>query len=633
MDNINNDSAFVNDDSVYKKSINPTPKPEIDIGVDTKGVIYDNIIAAGKANSIDLSAINSFLQVADNRNQIYDLLDTMAQDSLISAVLKCYAEDATEPNDQGHIVWVESSDAAAGKYVQFLLDTMNVDKHIFSWAHSLCKYGDVYLRLYHQSEYDDALFANKNVKNDYNEDNSDKSILNEDINIKAFSKNDKYKHYLELYRNPADIFELTKFGKTYAYIKAPTNPNQTSGDMGIISNTLLNQYKFNKRDIDIYGATDFVHGCLENNSSRTTETVDIFIDNDEPGKDSSTLSYTVKRGQSLLYDSFKIWRQLQLLEASVLLNRMTKSSVIRMINVEVGDMPKEQVPITLDHIKQLIEQKAALNTDNSMSEYTNPGPIENTVYIPTRGGVGGISIASIGGDVDVKGLADLDYFKRRLFGSLEVPQQYFGETEDAAGFSGGESLARISARYAKSVKKIQNVLIQMLTDAVNIMLIDKGQKKYINKFTIRMQPPTTIEEIERRDNKQQNIGVISDIMNTLGDIQDPSIKLKITKSLLSSSISNTEVIDLIQEEIDKLEQQPQMPVENDNEEISDNEPMNLGNDLNDMANELGAEEETNIPNEQEIEIPNETPESNIENETVLPMPSELGQDFTDNENF
>ena len=33
-----------------------------------------------------------------------------------------------------------------------------------------------------------------------------------------------------------------------------------------------------------------------------------------------------------------------------------------------------------------------------------------------------------------------------------------------------------------------------------------------------MQPPTTIEEIERRDNKRENIGIIGDVMNQLGDI-------------------------------------------------------------------------------------------------------------------
>ena len=75
-------------------------------------------------------------------------------------------------------------------------------------------------------------------------------------------------------------------------------------------------------------------------------------DNNEEGKD---LSYTVKRGQSLLYNTFKTWRELQLLENSVLLNRVTKSSIVRLISVEVGDMPKEMIAAHLQGIKSLIE--------------------------------------------------------------------------------------------------------------------------------------------------------------------------------------------------------------------------------------------------------------------------------------
>ena len=41
----------------------------------------------------------------------------------------------------------------------------------------------------------------------------------------------------------------------------------------------------------------------------------------------------------------------------MLLNRVTKSSITRLINVEVGDMPKEQIGPHLQGIKQLIEQK------------------------------------------------------------------------------------------------------------------------------------------------------------------------------------------------------------------------------------------------------------------------------------
>lgn len=623
-----NNTAFVNDDSIYNREINPTPKPETEIGIDTKETVFDNIIQAGTASVIDVGQIQAFTQVANTRNEIYNAIDTMSQDPLIASVLESYASDCVEPNDEGRIIWAESSDPEIAKYIQFILDTINVDKYAYTWAYNLIKYGDLYLRLFHESDFKDELFESK-----------ESNVLNEDINIIAYGKKDKFVHYIEMHKNPAEIFELTKHSKSYAYIKAPINNmsiNSNNGDP-YLNNTLLNQYKFNKNDVDIFDAKQFVHATLVDNSSREAETVDLFIPPEDENGETKNYSYTVKRGQPLFYDTFKIWRQLQLLEASVLLNRITKSSITRVVNVQVGDMPKEQVTITLNNIKRLIEQKAALNDGVGMSEYSNPGPIENTIYIPVRGEQGNISISTLGGDVDVKGLADLDYFKRRLFGSLGVPQQYFGETEDAAGFSGGESLARISARYAKRIKRIQNALVQIITDAVNIMLLDKGFNSRVNKFVLKMQPPTTIEEIERRDNRRENIGIIGDIMNQLGDIENNIIKLKIVKSLLSNTVTNTEVIDLIDEAIEQLENDMITETEPEAEgddmgDISDDEPMDFGGSSGSFSGDLNmdsgsaSEEETS---ETEISDTEET----SSDEAILPTPNELGQDFTNNDEF
>lgn len=55
-----------------------------------------------------------------------------------------------------------------------------------------------------------------------------------------------------------------------------------------------------------------------------------------------------------------------LLENSLLLNRITKSSIVRIIGVEVGDMPKEEIGPKLRSIKQLIEQKSVLNSGVSL---------------------------------------------------------------------------------------------------------------------------------------------------------------------------------------------------------------------------------------------------------------------------
>ena len=503
------------DPSLFDKKVTPVSVPQHEIGIDLDNHVLDNIVETMETSQFDVNALNSFTQVSRSRNEIYDTLDEMGDDSIIAAVLETYAEDATETNDAGAIVWAESNDSNALKFVTYLLNALNVDKNVYKWTYSLCKYGDVYLRLYRESEYDDLLFDNKNQK---------KKNLNEDVKIMAYSKHDNYVHYLEQAPNPAQVFELTRFGKTAAYIKTdvPSMRKDNSSYTNGIS-MLSNKYSFNKNDVELYPPTEFVHGCLEDNSSRTPEEVELFVGDDK------SISYNVKRGQSLLYSTYKIWRQLMLLENSVLLNRVTQSSIVRVIGVEVGDMPKENVQPHLMNVKQLIEQKASLDVGRSMSEYSNPGPIVNNVYVPTRNQQGVITTQQIGGDVKIGDLADLDYYQDKFFGNLRVPKQYFGVTDDGAGFSGGQSLSIISSRYAKMIKRIQNTIIQMLTDAINLILIDTGNDAYINNFTLKMQAPTTQEEVDRRDNLSSKVGLVRDIMDTLGDIETPTTKLKILK--------------------------------------------------------------------------------------------------------
>ena len=616
-------SIFQDDEEIYGKKITPRPAPKKNIGIDVEGNFFDNIAEAGISSKLDIAKIESFTQVSQNRDTTMKLIDTMSEDPTIAAALEIYSEDVTESNDKGQIVWCESPDAHIASFVTYLLDTMNVDKNIYSWVYSLCKYGDLYLRLYRNSETEDKLF-NSNDKNDrttLNENidasSKDKSTLNEDVILQGFAKNDNYSHYVEMVPNPAEMFELTRYGKTSGFIKANVNTDTKINDM---YNTYY-KYSFKRQDVEVYDATNFVHACLQDSISRIPEEVDIFLDDyDKVKNPTSKMTYKVRKGQSLLYNTFKIWRELMFLENSMLLNRITKSSITRIIGVEVGDMAKEAVGPHLMKIKSLIEQKSALNTDTSLEEYTSPGPVENNVYVPTRNGIGSLSTQQIGGDVNVNGLADVDYFKNRFYSALKIPKQFLGDTDDATGFNGGSSLSIVSSRYAKTVKRIQNSMIQCLTDAVNLMLLDKGLDSYINKFQLKMQPPTTQEEVDRQTNASNRVNIITDVMSVIENagIESNEAKLKILKSMITSVINDAEVISVIEEEIANLEETAE-------EEVSDEFE---GENGTGMTNNVGMP--TGGPPDMDMgpesEEPSEEPEGGEGSgeDMILPMPSELG---------
>ena len=610
------DSVYLTDDSIYGnkiKKVTPEGK-ESDVGI--SDVMYDNIIQSGINSTIDLSGINSLSQQATTRNEMYNIYDTMCEDGQISAVIKTYAEDATQRNAEGNIVWATSNDSNIAYLINYYIDSLNIDKNIYKWAYSLCKYGDLYIRLYRESEYDDAIFGKKNRN------------LTEDVKIKAFKKNDKYAHYVEMVTNPAEMFELTKFGKTVGFIKSPVD--------GVIVRSQNNidfmnyAYKFKRNDITIYPPTEFVHAAIEDNVSRYEESVNIFLNDSDYDNDNNAYSYTVKRGQSLLSNVYKTWRELQLLEASVLLNRVTKSSIVRLINVEVGDMPKENVAKTLMGIKQMIEQKAAINKGSGMSEYTNPGPIENNVYVPTHDGVGAISTTQIGGDVDVKSLADLEWYLNKLYGSLQVPKNFFSQNDDAAGFNGGQSLTIISSRYAKTVKHVQNILTQLLKDIFNLILLDKGLDSYINNFEVHIQPPVTQEDIDRMENQSTKVQLSRDIMDMLSDIEDAPARLKILKSLMKNIVTDPDIIKELDEQIELAiaEKEPvEEPQQNNTDSDDDSEIFSL-KDEDESSITDDSEDTEKSDDDMYTDINTDEGDTSEKSyDTILPSPDQLGIDL------
>ena len=312
--------------------------------------------------------------------------------------------------------------------------------------------------------------------------------------------------------------------------------------------------------------------------------------------------------------------------------------------MEVGDMSQNQVMNVTSRVKSLLEQKSALEVGSKMSEYVNPGPVENIVILPTRNGKGAINMLQIGGDYDPKTLTDLDHFINKLAGGLKIPKPLLGFTDDNTGFNGGTSLTILSSDYGKAIKKMQKVLIQMVTDAINLLLIDKGKQSMINNFKIKMQTPVTQEEIDLKSDLSNSLRNVSDIMNTLNDIDDNILKTKALKVLLSETLANQDITNILEEYINEQEEkenkEEEEPETNEEEGLgglggeegfSEPTPEDMG--FNPMEGAPSVQEEPSEVNEEETPEETETaeqPEPQEEESNDLPSPSDLGIDLTVN---
>lgn len=612
----------------------------IKIGKDLDKTLVDNVVNASASSQLNMAELENFTTMSSSRDQMYSLIDMMMQDSSVSSIIRTYAEDVCEVADNGHIMWCESQDPNISKFINYLLNVLNVDKHIFSWTYSLLTYGDVYLRLFRESDYKDLFFK----KNNQNKATSSKqslqeSLFNEDINVNIHEASDPYSLYLEAVPDPSTMFELTKFGQTYGFIETPNTVTTNNLFTNIVNNNTNKQayniynYKLKSNDINIYQADDFVHACLEDNYTRFPEKISLFISDTDYDAENNAQTYSVRRGKSILYDSYKIWREKSLLESSVLLNRITKSSIIRLFQIEVGDMPKSKAQNTVYQIKNMIEQKAAINTNNGMQEYTNPGPVENSVYTTTHNSKGQINVSNIGGDVDVKNLADLDYWNNKYYSSYGIPKQYFGWTDDGAGFNGGSSLTILSSVYSKGVIRIKNALIQAVTDAINLILVNKGCQAYINNFVLKMKKPATQEEKDYRESLSNQINAISNLKGLFTDVEDKVKQLEILKCLLTPLNYGDTLTQIINEEIDDIEKQRQLDEEEKEKEAiadvqqkeptTEKAPADMDLNLPPAQESLGSDESSQLLTENSA--------LNIANDN-LPTPEELNEkiDFTKN---
>ena len=102
MPDKNEETAFKNINYNNKTVSVPTPDKMTD--VDTEHDFYNNIIDASQNGIVDLNTINNFTNISRSRDTVYDLLDLMCEDPIMSIALEIYTADACEPNDKGEIV-------------------------------------------------------------------------------------------------------------------------------------------------------------------------------------------------------------------------------------------------------------------------------------------------------------------------------------------------------------------------------------------------------------------------------------------------------------------------------------------------------------------------------------------------
>lgn len=474
-------------------------------------------------STINLSELDGFRRLSNERDIQYRVYDEMREDSIISAALEMYADDATQYNRDGSIIWVDSDESEIAAFGNRLIDNLNLNRDAWQHIYTLCLYGDLYLETF---------------RDDPKEDTDERITKMGSNNLYINPKGYILEEYVEAYDNPCELYDILEKGKTAGYIRVPMDKDNDNEIGTMIYKDLELETKQT-----VYKPDKFIHVSLFDGINRYPEKITIQTDNQ------SSYTYKVRRGKSILHDIYKIYQELKLMEDSLLLNRVTRSSIIRILQVEVGDSTKSQISNILKRLKQMMEQRNMLDKDKgTFKSQASPGPVDNIIYVPTRNGKGAVSASNIGGDVDVRSIVDLDYFKNKLYGGLKIPKQFLGDDMEGSGLSAGTSLTKLDARYARTIKRIQNAYIQGITTLINIFALDRNLDEYINNFTVKMVSPSTMEDQERDEQMGSRMDLIGTFIDLLGErYTDETIK-EVFEYFVDYYLSDNELSEILKKD-------------------------------------------------------------------------------------
>lgn len=181
-----------------------------------------------------------------------------------------------------------------------------------------------------------------------------------------------------------------------------------------------------------------------------------------------------------------------------------------------------------------LENESGVFVHNS-GEWTSrftPLQLTSEIFWPIRG-ESASRIEYLGTDPNVQGIADLDYFRNKLFASLKIPKAYIGGDEYSSARYG---LAQIDIAFARSVQRLQRALINGITrmGQIHLAFLGKDPTQAENQFQIMMSPPSTLDQEQRMEALDLSL-TLSMKMKQIGEalgLDDQALNAYIQKTML-----------------------------------------------------------------------------------------------------
>ena len=177
---------------------------------------------------------------------------------------------------------------------------------------------------------------------------------------------------------------------------------------------------------------------------------------------------------SYLHKAIKALNQLRMIEDSLVIYRLSRAPERRIFYIDVGNLPKVKAEQYLKEVMSRYRNK--LVYDAGTGEVRDDRKFMSMLedfWLPRREGGRGTEITTLPGGQNLGELSDIEYFQKKLYRALGVPESRIASD---GGFNLGRSseILRDELKFAKFVGRLRKRFANMFNDILRTQLILKN---------------------------------------------------------------------------------------------------------------------------------------------------------------
>jgi len=215
-------------------------------------------------------------------------------------------------------------------------------------------------------------------------------------------------------------------------------------------------------------------------------------------------------GKAVIDPARRVFRQLEMLEDSMLVYRVTRAAERRIYYIEVGNLQPNEVESYVNRIRDQFKRIPVVNrTKGTYDLRYNPASADEDFFIPTRGGEGS-KIESLPGGQNIGDIEDVEYIQKKLFAALKIPKAFLTYEEE---LSSKATLSQEDIRFSRTIQRIQKIFLAELSKIGIIHLIVLGYDAHdAMNFMLSLNNPSTANEMQKIELMNEKISLADSLI-------------------------------------------------------------------------------------------------------------------------